>query len=410
MLKAQDGMDFYAVWPSLICLVAMMLVASSPVMKLADTPSTTTRARVYTIDGLRGFLAFGVFFHHSAVYHQYILTGKWAVPPSVFYTNIGHAGVTVFFMITGYLFWTQVLKAGGRPDFLKLYIGRVFRIFPLYLFLALIVLSVVGVLTQWRLQVALPTLFQGMISWLSGGILPVDEVNGYVDTWLIAAGVTWTLRFEWFFYASLLITAFFARNAVLRVVLPAAGYFSVGLLSVFHPTSMKASAASMFFAGMIVAVTKSSGLNRRLKAPQWAISSLIAVLVTLVLFFSAVVYGILSITALGLAFALVVFDGTIFGLLLTKGARRLGDISYGIYLLQGPVLFLVFWPPMVRAEALSSPWIHWCVIMTAALFLVALATATHVLIEKPGVQAGRWVAARTVGFRRPGKASSAQRL
>ena len=42
------------------------------------------------------------------------------MPPSVFYTNIGKAGVTVFFMITGYLFWTQILRAEGRPDFLKL--------------------------------------------------------------------------------------------------------------------------------------------------------------------------------------------------------------------------------------------------------------------------------------------------
>ncbi|WP_419760663.1 acyltransferase family protein [Acidisoma sp.] len=71
---------------------------------LADTPPTTTRARVQTIDGLRGFLAIGVFIHHSVIYHQYLLTGRWDVPPSVFYTNIGKAGVTVFFMITGYLF------------------------------------------------------------------------------------------------------------------------------------------------------------------------------------------------------------------------------------------------------------------------------------------------------------------
>ena len=95
----------------------------------------------------------------------------------------------------------------------------------------------------------------------------------------------------------------------------------------------------------------------------------------------------------------VVTDGTIFGLLLTKGARRLGDISYGIYLLQGPVLFVVFWPAAVRADALSSPWLHWIIVMIAALLLVALATATHVLIEIPGVQAGRWFTSRIMNIR-----------
>ena len=55
-------------------------------------------------------------------------------------------------MITGYLFWSQMLKAKGRPNFLKLYVGRLFRIVPLYLVLALIVLGDVGFATHWRLN------------------------------------------------------------------------------------------------------------------------------------------------------------------------------------------------------------------------------------------------------------------
>jgi peptidoglycan/LPS O-acetylase OafA/YrhL len=326
----------------------------------------------------------------------------------MFYTNIGEAGVTLFFMITGYLFWTQILKAEGRPNFLKLYIGRVFRIVPLYLFLAILVFFAVGILTHWRLQVSPSKLVRDIFKWLSGGILVANDVNGYAHTDRIAAGVTWTLQFEWYFYASLLLTAFLARNPVLRILLPIAGFLSAGLLTALYPTSMNASAAAMFCVGMIAALAKSSATMRHVKAPQWAISTMIAILVTLVLSFSTRVYGIVSIMALGFAFFLVVLDGTIFGLLLTRGARRLGDISYGIYLLQGPVLFLVFWPSVVRADALASPWFHWGVVLVAALLLVALATAAHVLIEKPGVGAGRWVASRVLGIRRLGLASSPQ--
>ncbi|WP_419760664.1 acyltransferase family protein [Acidisoma sp.] len=293
-----------------------------------------------------------------------------------------------------------MLRAEGRPDFLKLYIGRIFRIIPLYVFLAGIVFAVVGVLTHWNLQVSPIELLKEMVRWLSGGILPASDVNGHNNTFLISAGVTWSLQFEWFFYASLLVIAFFARNRLLGILLPILGYVFVGVLkTALHLTSMDASAALMFFIGMIAASAKSTEVLDRFQAPQWAMSSMIIILVAFVLFFSTHVFGIASITGLGLAFILVVTDGTIFGLLLTKGARRLGDISYGIYLLQGPVLFVVFWPAVVRADALSSPWLHWIIVMIAALLLVALATATHVLIEIPGVQAGRCFTSRIMNIR-----------
>jgi peptidoglycan/LPS O-acetylase OafA/YrhL len=145
-------MDFYAVWPYVIITIFLVFITSTPLLRSADLPPTIVPARVQTIDGLRGFLALGVFFHHAAIYHQYLLTGDWALPPSRFYANLGQGGVSVFFMITGYLFWTQVLKAKGRLNLLKLYIGRTFRIVPLYLLLAFFVLLSVGFITGWHLN------------------------------------------------------------------------------------------------------------------------------------------------------------------------------------------------------------------------------------------------------------------
>ncbi len=45
---------------------------------------------------------------------------------------------------------------------------------------------------------------------------------------------------------------------------------------------------------------------------------------------------------------------TLFGLLTMHSARRLGDISYGIYLLQGLVLVSLFRRPSVRPFTLAS--------------------------------------------------------
>src|SRR5476651_103111 len=145
-------MEFYSVWPYFAGTAVILLLACTPLLKWADTPPTTVPARVHTIDGLRGFLALGVVFHHAAIYHQYLQTGIWDLPPSRFYANLGEVGVAMFFMITGYLFWAQILKAQGRPNLTKLYVGRVFRIIPLYLLLVAAMLLIVGVLTQWHLR------------------------------------------------------------------------------------------------------------------------------------------------------------------------------------------------------------------------------------------------------------------
>jgi hypothetical protein len=40
------------------------------------------QGRYSSIDGLRGYLAFFVFLHHSSVWYFYLQTGQWSVPPS----------------------------------------------------------------------------------------------------------------------------------------------------------------------------------------------------------------------------------------------------------------------------------------------------------------------------------------
>jgi peptidoglycan/LPS O-acetylase OafA/YrhL len=124
-----------------------------------------------------------------------------------------------------------------------------------------------------------------------------------------------------------------------------------------------------------------------LKIPQWVLSTGIVGCLALVLLLFKNVCSTLPILILGVAFVLVMFDGTLFGLLLTRPAKRLGDISYSIYLLQGPIFFLVFASASVRSFATESAWSYWTVVIIAALALTIVATATHVLIERPGIRA-----------------------
>jgi len=393
-------MGFYSIWPYFIGMLAVLMLAATPLLKWADTPPTTVPVRVHTIDGLRGFLALSVVFHHAAIYHQYLLTGMWGLPPSRFYANLGGVGVSMYFMITGYLFWTQMLKAKGRPNFLRLYVGRVFRIVPLYFLLAAVVLLGVGVLTQWRLNEA-PVLFAKNVGkWLAGGFLIGGPVNTYIGTGRIAAYVTWSLHYEWLFYGSLLLTSLLARTVISAALAPALGFLAAAVLLSFDQNNIPVAAIMLFCAGMGVAAAKSALASRSIPAPQWALS--IGILACLALALGAIdgAYNALTIALLATAFTLILFGGTVFGLLLTRPARRLGDISYGIYLLQGPILFTLFANPSMRAFAASAAWSHWIVVLAAVLLLVLVATATHALVERPGVLAGQWVLARVASARR----------
>ncbi|HLX98514.1 MAG TPA: acyltransferase [Roseiarcus sp.] len=391
-------MGFYSALPYLLTMALLLGLASTPLFRLADTPPTDVAARVSAIDGLRGLLALAVFFHHSAIWHQYLLTGEWRLPPSRFYANLGPAGVSMFFMITGYLFWSQMLKAKGRPNFLKLYIGRLFRIVPLYLVLALIVLGVVGFATRWRLNESPFALSVEVARALAGGLVTIPhEINAYRGTWFVSAGVTWSLRYEWMFYTSLIVTAFFARGALGGLLLPLAGLTIAIVLALLGRDPFGTALILLFSIGMIAAAVRKPFASALARVPQWALSAAAVAFVALALTRFDGVYGVTPELMLGAAFLLVVSGTTVFGLLLTRPARRLGDVSYGIYLLQGPVLLLAFSLPWLKAPSAASPAVHWALVAVAAAALTVFATLTHSLVERPGIQAGRRVASALGG-------------
>jgi peptidoglycan/LPS O-acetylase OafA/YrhL len=387
-------MGFYSSLPCLVTTALLLGLASTPLLRSADAPPTDLAVRVGTIDGLRGLLALAVFFHHAAIWHQYIIIGEWRPPPSRFYANLGPAGVSMFFMITGYLFWSQMLKTRGRPNFLKLYVGRLFRIVPLYLVLALIVLVSVGFATHWRLNESPFSVSNEVARWLAGGVLDVPDVNAYHAS-LISASVTWSLSYEWMFYASLIVTAFFARNPLAGFLLPLVGLITVILLFYCGYRLFEAKIALLFSVGMIAAAVREPLASAALNGiPQWALSAVAIGAAALAVMGFDGMYGVAPELLLGVGFLLIVSGATLFGLLLTRPARRLGDISYGIYLLQGPVLLLAFSFPALRVASAASPAVHWSLAAIAAAALTAFATLTHSLVERPGIQAGRWASAR----------------
>ncbi|RYZ83642.1 MAG: acyltransferase, partial [Proteobacteria bacterium] len=85
--------------------------------------------RFVSIDGLRGYLAFAVYLHHSCIWYFYLQTGRWEVPPSSLYTMLGQGAVALFFMVTSFLFATKILYSkANRIDWFGFYILRAARL------------------------------------------------------------------------------------------------------------------------------------------------------------------------------------------------------------------------------------------------------------------------------------------
>ncbi|MBV8468036.1 MAG: acyltransferase, partial [Burkholderiales bacterium] len=184
--------------------LALALLTSHLLRRRSAHPRPASRYQ--TIDGLRGYLAFGVFLHHAAIWQMYRQGGQWmlAAPASHGYLNFGRASVALFFMITAFLFCRRVLEARSQPiDWLHLYVSRLMRLAPVYGLAMLLLFIVVGVETRWTLAVPAAELGQQVLDWLLFGFAGMPDINGLHGTALVLASVVWSLAYEWLFYLAL---------------------------------------------------------------------------------------------------------------------------------------------------------------------------------------------------------------
>lgn len=335
--------------------------------------------RFSSIDGLRGYLAFGVFLHHSAIWYFYLHTGKWTSPPSSLYQHLGKTSVAIFFMITGFLFYSKILSP--RPiDWTRLFISRVMRLAPLYLATIMAVFVIVGFETDWKLQEPLSALVSNIFRWL---LFLQADVNRLEMTMIITAGVTWTLPYEWSFYFLLPFIATVsgrrAPNAALTSLALSYFYIHYGGLNIFP---------FYFFLGGI----GTAFLVRKDWFCQFAkfkVSSVIILscMVSLVLYFPNA-YGKTQLALVFIAFSLIAAGNSMFGVLTNRISRCFGEISYSIYLLHGLILYVLFeillYP--TADSTLPAPITFWSIILISIPVLILLSISTFRFIEKPGMK------------------------
>ena len=103
-------------------------------------PSLLTR--IQTLDRLRGILALSVLTIHFCLTYIWHTTGEWSgTGITIALGNLGGTSVSFFFLITGYLFFKKIYL-NEEMNWKELYLNRCKRIYPLYLFVVLIIVAI----------------------------------------------------------------------------------------------------------------------------------------------------------------------------------------------------------------------------------------------------------------------------
>ena len=282
------------------------------------------------LDGLRFICISMVLWHHAQ-----------PVPSGVFQlADRGFLGVDFFFVLSGYLITTLLLREADRDGKFSLrnfYIRRIIRIVPVYFFVVTSVASYYGLVKGQPVGHLLPYYYLFLSNFLYEHIPTLT--------------ITWSLSVEEQFYmlwpaALLLVPHRFLPTALVGViainVLVGAGILNivgphVGPLRIALPTATYAPILMGALAAMLLHKPNTFGALARLLGGRLAISLSLVALIMIIALTPADVNGWPNL-AIHLAMTVTVIamvlrtDGAISTMLQNPLIRRIGVVSYGIYL------------------------------------------------------------------------------
>ncbi|MDP4026937.1 acyltransferase [Methylobacterium sp. NEAU 140] len=388
-----------ALGAGLVAWLAAFLVAR------AGFPLPPSRGRIGCLDGLRGLLALAVLVHHGIVWLQVErLGGAWAPPALNLFNQLGAGAVGLFFMTTGLLFYPRV-RAGVRAcSWPALLTGRFFRIVPLVAVSVGLVTALIAVRTGRGLDAGYPA---AAFRWISAWDEP--PLLGYPDSGRLNAYVLWSLRYEWIFYLLVLPACALARDLT-RGRLPAwtipaallVGALCVGASQV--RTRPMPQILPLFALGMLTwEVQARERVARWLRTPAAAVLAVAALAAGMVAAPSP--YGPALPLFAGF-FACVACGNTLGGLLRTRAALVLGECSFGIYLLHGLVLSVLFTDLRGVTAAIPTDVLPLVLLPAAALVVALVTPLTYLAVERPAIRLGARLVRRRSAARGPAPATA----
>jgi peptidoglycan/LPS O-acetylase OafA/YrhL len=374
-----------------------------------DVPAGIRRSATYfpEIESLRGIAIALVFVFHADIQSTFPFvsrTGSWP-SPALGYVWSGHTGVTLFFVVSGFLLSLPFLEeayGGRRVSWRQFYARRALRILPLY-YAAVVAGTVItshGVADLWR---GVPYL--AFLESKPGLTTPMPPFSG----------VWWSLATEVQFYALLpLVALAFGRSR--RTTLGLLAAYGVVVLAisarpVMDPWLRAQSVIGrgpLFVLGILSAwlwQRHGPALRVRLAASRFmalggADVALLLVLLTLgYLLRWSTFRGFMALEVTGeylwhvpegvlwtaVLLLVVLFPLRTRVLIVNPLATKLGILSYSIYVLHQPVLEYTLWPWRTLLPHAGLGWdpLIGCWFVLATVSCVALAIFTYRVIERP---------------------------
>ncbi len=378
-MQVLEFLPYIVLFP-IFFLVARLVLLKSEFYQQAVQLST--QAKYQTLDGLRGLLALSVFFTHAACNYTVLRGGGWE---SGSYKFLGDAAVWCFFMITGFLFWSKAI-ASPQLNLKAFYTNRFLRIFPLYWFSVFV--TFVIAIAQFGFSFSNPPLetLVAVFQWMTCQILPFPLIHGVQQfpdvigntTWMISAGVAWTLAYEVNFYLFFPLFAYLATP--LRFVLLCVGVLGI---SRFVP-SVPTTELSAFLCGMAVA-----HLFQKIRLENYLCHSVFSgiALISLLLGGARFLPDKISVLLVCVAFVIVLYGNNLFGLLISAPFRYLGIVSFDIYLLHSIVIYVIFRiVNLVIPFQTMSSLLFWGISGVCGVLAILISGATYQYIEHPFIQ------------------------
>ena len=373
----------------LIYLIAF--VTSFAISKLVKY-QVPDSGRFASIDAFRGFLAVGVFIHHSAVWHQLLHTEYWNVPASNLFSQFGSTSVSFFFMITAFLFVGKLFDSKDKEfNWTKYFVSRFFRIAPLYYLTFILIFTLVMINTDWQIKESIFRYVMSIGSWMTFLVVKSLNINGFDFTRQINAGVVWSLAVEWVFYMALpLLSLLILKNKPSKKLLIICGlfvavYFAGHGINAFYLNIIQSFAGGALAAYLIRMTNLSKVLVQR------KFSVLVLGMIPLALQYDSSEYFICKCLLI-IAFIIIALGNDMFGLLRLNSLKLLGDISYGIYLIHGIVLFITLYMGFgFESAKLLSIENYSAIILMLTPLLIAISYLSYRWIEKPCIDYGKKV-------------------
>ncbi|MBZ4034677.1 acyltransferase [Flavobacterium sp. 17A] len=333
------------------------------------------------IDGLRGYLAFFVFLHHSYIWRYFLQSDEWNEPDVNLFNHFGQTTVAFFFVITAFLFTLKLINSKNKQINWSAYINaRVYRLFPMYLFSVGIIFLIVGYLTNFKSKIPFSENILAILSWIFFNIKKGLNINGFENSSLLNAGVTWTLPYEWAFYFLLpLIALFFKIKVNYKVIL---------LFTLAATTIMIINGASLrhflpFIGGIIAALIISKNIfGNILKQKKYTFLAILLIACSIYFFNSG--RKPIPVIITSIVFIIIASGNNFFGLLSSTFSRKFGQITYSIYLLHGTLLFILFYFIIGLEEAKElTDFEFWSIIALSVFPLIFFSQLTFKYIEHP---------------------------